>query len=87
MPTGLIPQRQLYAVPEPQLVVDGPEIVFDDVFAGADFIGDLFVLETLSDEFDDPMFPLVGLGSAIFPSKQSCLLYNSVASFTRLTPP
>src|SRR5438093_891062 len=52
VPAGLIPKRELYAVPEPQLVVDGAEIVFDDVFSGADFVGDFLVLESLSDEFD-----------------------------------
>src|SRR5690348_17844267 len=53
MPACLVPQCQFYAVPEPQLVVDGPEIVLDDVFCGPDFIGDFFIFESLSDEFDE----------------------------------
>ncbi len=55
MPARLIPQGELYAVPEPQLVVDGPEIVLDDVFCSPDFIGDFFVFESLSDEFDNSL--------------------------------
>jgi len=51
----LVPEREFYAVPEPQFVVDGPEIVFDDVFCGSNFIGDFFVFESLSDECNDSL--------------------------------
>src|SRR5581483_9228506 len=86
-PARLIPQSQFYAVPEPQFVVDGAEIIFDDVFCGSNFVCDFSVLKSLSDEFDDSLLPLVGIGSASFFSDHSCLLYKRVASFTRLTPP
>src|SRR5215471_8410588 len=87
MPACFIPQSQFYAVPEPQLVVDGPEIVFDDVFGGPDFVGDFLVFESLSDKFDDSLLSLVGYPIAVFPSEHSCLRYKSVANLTRLTPP
>jgi hypothetical protein len=59
MAPGFIPQGEFYAVPEPQFVVDGPEIVLDDVFSGADFVGDFFIFESLGDEFNDSLFALV----------------------------
>ena len=59
VPAGFIPQSQLYAVPEPQLVVDGAEIVFDDMFSGSDFVGDFLVFKSLCDEFDDSLLALV----------------------------
>jgi hypothetical protein len=86
VPAGFIPKGKLYAVPEPQFVIDGAEIVFDDVLAGSDFICDFSVLESLGDKFNDSLFPVVWC-SAGFSSEHSCLLYKSVASFTRLTPP
>src|SRR5450631_2475371 len=87
MPASFIPQRQLYAVPEPQFVVDGAEIVLNDVLGGPDLVGDFFILESLGDEFDDSLFALVGTSvTAVFSSEHSCLRYKSVASFTRLTP-
>src|SRR5260221_7882311 len=87
MAAGFVPQSQLYAVPEPQFVVDSAEIVFDDVFGGTDLVGDFSILESLGDELDDTLFPLAGTGaSAVFSSEHSCLRYKSVASFTRLTP-
>jgi hypothetical protein len=87
VPPRLIPQRQLYAVPEPQFVVDRPEIILDDVFGCSDLACNFFVFESLCDEGDDALFSLAGVGSAVFSSDQSRLLYRSVASFTRLTPP
>src|SRR5947207_4216125 len=87
VPAGLIPKRELYAVPEPQLVVDGAEIVFDDVLSGADLVGDLFILESLSDEFDDSLLSLAWISPAVSSSEHSCLLYKLLANFTRLTPP
>src|SRR5579863_7407019 len=84
---GFIPQSQLYAVPEPQFVVDGAEIVFDDVFCGADLACDFLVFESLGDEFDDALLALVGTSGATDSScEHSCLRYKSVASLTRLTP-
>jgi len=59
MAPGFVPQRELYAVPEPQFVVDGPEIVLDDVFSGADFVGNFPVFESLGDEFNDSLLSLV----------------------------
>src|SRR5215470_3177984 len=87
VPTRLIPKRKFYAVPEPQLVVDGSEIVFDDVFSGADFVSDFLVLKSSGDEFNDSLLPFTWIGSADASSEHSCLLYKSVANLTRLTPP
>src|SRR5947207_118902 len=87
VPAGLIPKRELYAVPEPQFVVDGAEIIFDDVLGGADFVGNLFILESLSDKLDDSVLSLTWIGPAVASSEHSCLLYKSVANLTRLTPP
>src|SRR6266536_4122605 len=84
---GFVPEGEFYAVPEPQLVVDGTEIVFDDVFSGADFVGNFLVFESLSDKLDNSLLSLVWIGSADASSEHSCLLYKSVANFTRLTPP
>src|SRR6185437_9816844 len=85
MTPRLIPQREFYAVPEPQLVVDGTEIVFDDVFGGADFIGNFLVFKQLGDEFNDSLLTLTGCLDSL--SEHNCLRYRSVASLTRLTPP
>src|SRR6185437_13641876 len=82
----LIPERQLYAVPEPQFVVDGAEIVLDDVFSGSDFVCNFSVFKSLGNEFDNSLFPVIGF-SASDSCEHSCLRYKSVASFTRLTPP
>lgn len=87
MPAGFIPECKLYAVPEPQFVIDGTEIVFDDVFGGSDFVGDFSVLKSPGDEFDDSVFSVIWCAAVVSPSEHSCLLYKSVASFTRLTPP
>src|SRR5215469_14313720 len=83
---GFVPQSKLYAVPEPQLVIDGAEIVFDDVLGGSNFFGDFSVFESLGNEFDDSLLSLIWC-STRSPSEHSCLLYRSVASLTRLTPP
>ena len=87
VPASFIPQCKLYAVPEPQLVVDGSEIVFDDVFSGADFVCNFLVLKSSGDEFNDSLLPFIWMGSADASSEHSCLLYKSVANLTRLTPP
>jgi len=87
MPAGFIPKREFYAVPEPQFVVDGTEIVFDDVFSGPNFVCDFFVFKSLSDKLDDSLLSLTWIGPAVASSEHSCLLYKSVANLTRLTPP
>src|SRR5579864_8951368 len=87
MSARLIPQGEFYAVPEPQFVIDGSEIVLDDVFGGSDFGCDFLVLKSLGDEFDDASLSLIWCSAIVSPSKHSCLLYKSVASLTRLTPP
>src|SRR5436190_22330828 len=87
VPAGFVPKCELYAVPEPQLVVDGAEIVFDDVFSGSNFVCDFLVFKSLSDELDDSLFALAGIGPTVASSEHSCLLYKSVANLTRLTPP
>ena len=59
MAPGFVPQRELYAVPEPQFVVDGPEIILDDVLGCSDFACNFFVLKSLCDEGDDSLLSLV----------------------------
>src|SRR5678815_298698 len=85
--TCLVPEREFDAVPETELVVDDSKIVFDDVFSGADFVGDFFVFEPLGNELNDSLFAGIGLTCAVtFRSDHCCLRYKSVASLTRLIP-
>lgn len=50
-----IPQRQLYPVPHPQLVVDHAQIVLHHVFGGSDRYGDLFVLQASGNQGDNSL--------------------------------
>jgi hypothetical protein len=71
---GFVPESQLDAVPESELVIDDSEIVFDDVLRGTDGVRDLAVFEPLGDEFDDLMFSLAGdpVSVTLF-SEHNCL--------------
>ena len=40
-------QRQFQSVGDAKLVVDLAQVILDDLFGGAHFLGDIFVLETL----------------------------------------
>ena len=71
---GFVPEGQLDAVPESELVVDDSEVVFDNVLRGADGVCDLSVFEPLSNEFDDLMFSLAGdTVSVTLFSEHNCL--------------
>jgi hypothetical protein len=69
-----VPEGQLDSIPETELVVDNSEVIFDDVFGGSDFVGDFSILESLGDEFDDPLLSLTGytVSIALF-SEHNCL--------------
>jgi len=68
-------------------VVDGAEIVFDDVFCCSDDLCDFAIFESLGDELEDSLLSCVGSPlPAAFAAKHSCFRYKSVASFTRLIP-
>lgn len=55
----LVPKRQFHPVPEPELVVDHPEVVLYDMLRGADHICDFLVLQARSNERDDSVFTLI----------------------------
>src|SRR5208282_3228292 len=85
---GLIPQGQFDAVPQPELVIDDPQVVLHDMFSRSDRFGDLTVLQSLCNELDDSLLTFTGdAGSVPFTCRHACLRYNRVASFTRLIPP
>ncbi len=69
-----VPEGELNAVPEPELVIDDAKVVLDDVLGGADFVGNVSVLESLGNEFNDAVFPFAGNPvSVTFACKHSCL--------------
>ena len=71
---GFVPESQLDAVPESELVVEDTEVVLDDMLRGPDGVRDLAVFEPLGDEFDDLMFPFAGdpVSVTLF-SEHNCL--------------
>ena len=74
-PAGLIPEGKLDTIPESEFVVDNAEVILDDVFGGANFAGDVAILESLGNKFDDAVFAFTGDPVAIaFDCKHSCLL-------------
>jgi hypothetical protein len=88
VPARFIPQGKFHAIPESELVVNDAKIILDYVLSGTDGIGHVAILQTLGDKFDDSVFTLTGDPVSItFVRKHNCLLYNRVASFTRLIPP
>src|ERR1700687_262529 len=70
---GFVPQRQLDAVPQSQLVVDQSQIIFYHVFGGTKRIGDLPVLAALGYALDDEMFAFAGPAAVCCLSKHNCL--------------
>jgi hypothetical protein len=72
---GFIPEGKFDAIPESEFVVDNPEVVLDDVFGGANFVGDVAILESLGNKFNDAVFAFTGDPVAVtFDCKHSCLL-------------
>lgn len=72
--SGFIPESELNAVPESELVIDDAKVVLDDVLSGSDFAGNISVLESLGNEFNDAVFPFAGNPvSVTFACKHSCL--------------
>jgi hypothetical protein len=71
---SFVPEREFNAVPESEFVIDDPEVVFDDVFRGSDLVGDVAILESLGNEFNDAVFAFTGnTVSVAFGCKHSCL--------------
>jgi hypothetical protein len=58
--TRLIPQGQFHTVPQPELVIDHPQVILDDMFSRSDLLGDLPVLQSLCNELDDSVFTFTG---------------------------
>jgi hypothetical protein len=75
LPAGFVPEGKLDSVPEPELVVDGAEVILDDVFCRSDGVRDFAVLKSLGDEFDDNPFPLAGypVSVTLLFSEHNCL--------------
>jgi hypothetical protein len=87
VPASFVPQGQFDPIPQTKLVINGPQIVLDDVLCRSDGYCHFAVFQSLGDEFDDSPFPFAGDSpSTALPSDHSCLRYKSVASFTRLMP-
>jgi len=54
---GFVPEGKLNSIPKSKFVIDRVNIIFDSVFCGSDFLRDLVILETLSNQFDNlPLF-------------------------------
>ena len=68
-----IPESQLDAVPQAELVVDQAQIVLDHVLGGAERIGDLAILAALGYALDDEVFTFTGRPEACL-SCHNCLL-------------
>ena len=71
---GFVPESQLDAVPESELVVDDSEVIFDDVLCGSDFVRDLSIFESLGNELNDSLLSFAGdtISVTLF-SEHSCL--------------
>ena len=67
VPPRFIPQRQLDAVPQSQLVVDRSQIILHHMFGGPKSVGDLAVLAALGYTLNDELLALIG------PTVISCL--------------
>jgi hypothetical protein len=69
-----VPEGQFDPVPEPELVVDNSEVVFDDVLRGPDGVRDFAVLKSLGNELNDSLFTLAGdpISITLF-SEHNCL--------------
>jgi len=71
---GFVPEGQFDPVPEPELVIDDSEVIFDDVFCRADGVRDFAVFKSLGDKFDDNPFSLAGYPvSVTLFSEHNCL--------------
>ena len=69
-----VPEGKFDTVPEPELVVDDSQVVFDDVFCRPDGVCDFTVLKSLGDKLDDLLFALAGYAvSLTLFSEHNCL--------------
>jgi hypothetical protein len=71
---GFVPEGQFDPVPEPELVIDDSEVIFDDVFCRTDGICDFAVFKSLGDKLNDSLFTLAGdpISVTLF-SEHNCL--------------
>jgi hypothetical protein len=65
VPTGFVPEREFYTIPESKFVKDDAQVIFHNVLRGADDFGYLAVLESLSDQFDDLMLAWAGNAGSV----------------------
>jgi hypothetical protein len=71
---SFVPEGKFDTVPEPELVIDDSQIVFDDVFCCPDGVRDFAVFKPLGDELDDLLFALTGYSvSVTLFSEHNCL--------------
>ena len=83
-----IPQGEFDPVPKPELVVNHPQIIFNDMFRRPDVIRNFFVLKAFGNKLDDSVFTFIWDTVSITSiCRHACLRYKRVASFTRLIPP
>ncbi len=70
---SFVPQCQLDAVPQSQLVVDQTQIVLHHVLSGSERIGDLFVLAAFGYALNDDLFAFAGAPADCCCSNHNCL--------------
>jgi hypothetical protein len=63
--SSLVPESELDAVPQSELVVDDAEVVLDDMLACPNLLRDVSVLETGGDEGNDSLLA-IGWGSTLW---------------------
>jgi len=61
MPMGFIPESKFQSVPESKFVIDGPQIVFDDVLRSPHNNCHLAIVESLRDKFDHLLLSFIGI--------------------------
>jgi hypothetical protein len=72
---SFVPESEFDPIPESEFVVDGAEIVFDDMLGGSNGACDFSVLESLGNKFDDALLSFTWHPvSVAFISEHSCLL-------------
>jgi hypothetical protein len=74
LPARFVPEGQFDAVPEPKLVIDDSEVIFDDVLGSSDGVRDFPVFKALGNEFNNSLFSLAGYTASVtLFSEHSCL--------------
>lgn len=73
VPTRFVPERQLDAVPQSQLVVDQAQIILHYMLGGAKRVGDLPILAALGYALNDELFSFAGPAGGCCLSFHNCL--------------